>query len=146
MSKLFVVPVDGSDQSRKALDLSIDLARYYDACLHLVYVTQPLMTEDIFAMGTLAIPVDLPQDELEQYGRRVLEKAQAIALDLGVTQSLCKILSGDPAGSIVDYAKEITADMSIIGSRGLGDFSSLLMGSVSRKVAHDSPCTCITVK
>ena len=146
MQKVILVPVDGSDQSRKALDFAIDLAKRYPARLELLYVTQPLMTEDIFAMGTLAIPVDLPQEELEQYGNKVLEKAVKIAHDGEAPMVGSRMLRGDPASSIVDYSEEISADMIVIGSRGLGDLSSLFMGSISRKVSHDAKCTCITVK
>ena len=59
MSKVIVVPVDGSDQSKKALDFSVDLALHYPAELKLVYVTQPFVAEDVFAMSTIAIPVDM---------------------------------------------------------------------------------------
>lgn len=144
--KKILCPVDGSDQSGKALDFAVDLAKRYPARLELLFVTQPLMTEDIFAMGTLAIPVDLPQEDLEQYGQRVLDKAEQIANQQGVTDLGRTLRQGDPAGTIIDYAQDIQADMIVIGSRGLGDLSSLLMGSVSHKVAHDAKCTCVTVK
>lgn len=146
MVKKILCPVDGSDQSGKALEFAVDLASRYPARLELLFVTQPLMTEDIFAMGTLAIPVDLPQEDLEQYGHRVLDKAERIAWDSGLQDLGKSLRRGEPASTIVDYAADIQADMIVIGSRGLGDLSSLLMGSVSHKVAHDAKCTCVTVK
>ncbi len=146
MVKTIVCPVDGSDQSAKALNFAADLAQRYPARLELLFVTQPLMAEDIFAMGSLAIPVDLPQEDLEQYGNKVLEKAANLARGTGLEDIGTTSRQGDPAHSIVDYAAEIGADMIVIGSRGLGDLSSLLMGSVSHKVAHDAKCTCVTVK
>ncbi len=146
MVKKILCPVDGSDQSGKALEFAVDLAQRYPARLELLFVTQPLMTEDIFAMGTLAIPVDLPQEDLEQYGHKVLDKAEAIARNQGLRDLGKSLRQGEPATTIVDYAADIDADMIVIGSRGLGDLSSLLMGSVSHKVAHDANCTCVTVK
>ena len=146
MVKKILCPVDGSDQSGKALEFAVDLAQRYPARLELLFVTQPLMTEDIFAMGTLAIPVDLPQEDLEQYGHKVLDKAEAIALNQGLQDLGKSLRQGEAATTIVDYAADIDADMIVIGSRGLGDLSSLLMGSVSHKVAHDANCTCVTVK
>ena len=146
MQKILVVPVDGSEQSKKALDFAADLAVHYRAQLKLIYITQPYLVEDIFAMSTIPVPVDIENSGLEEYGAEVLEKAKAIAIDAGATDLSDKILRGDPARAILDYAQEVDADMIIIGTRGMGDFSSLMLGSVSHKVAHDAKCTCITVK
>lgn len=146
MQKVLVVPVDGSEQSKKALDLAADLALHYRAQLRLIYIAQPYYVEDIFAMSAIPVPVDIQDIELEKYGGDVLNKAKAIAAEFGVEDVSDKILKGDPARAILDYAEQIDADMIVIGSRGLGDFSSLMLGSVSHKVAHDAKCTCITVK
>lgn len=146
MSKVIVVPVDGSDQSKKALDFSVDLALHYPAELKLVYVTQPFVAEDVFAMSTIAIPVDMDDLSLEKYGKEVLDKAEKIVNDLGATSVSKKLLKGDPAKAIIAYAEKIKADMIVIGSRGLGNLSGIFLGSVSRKVGHEAHCTCITVK
>ena len=53
---------------------------------------------------------------------------------------------GHPAESIVAYAKAEEADLIVMGRRGLGSVSGLLMGSVSHKVAHLSECACMTIR
>ena len=53
---------------------------------------------------------------------------------------------GDPAGRILDTAKNGGADLIVLGSRGLTDVASLLLGSVSHKVLHLAPCACLMVK
>jgi nucleotide-binding universal stress UspA family protein len=58
----------------------------------------------------------------------------------------CVIEDGDPGKEILRYAEEETANLIVMGSRGLSDLQGLLMGSVSHKVSHLSPCSCITVK
>lgn len=146
MQRILVVPVDGSEQSKKALDFAAELAVHYRAQLKLIYITQPYLVEDIFAMSTIPVPVDIENTGLEKFGAEVLEKAKAIAVSAGATDLSDEILQGDPARAILDYADEVDADMIIIGTRGMGDFSSLMLGSVSHKVAHDAKCTCITVK
>lgn len=146
MQRILVVPVDGSEQSKKALDFAAELAVHYRAQLKLIYITQPYLVEDIFAMSTIPVPVDIENTGLEKFGAEVLEKAKAIAVSAGATDLSDEILRGDPARAILDYADEVDADMIIIGTRGMGDFSSLMLGSVSHKVAHDAKCTCITVK
>ncbi len=44
--------------------------------------------------------------------------------------------TGHPAQVIIDYASQLNADLIVLGSRGLGAFKSLLLGSVSNRVMH----------
>ena len=53
---------------------------------------------------------------------------------------------GDPADCILETAAREKADMIVIGSRGLSNLKSLLVGSVSHKVSHLADCTCVSVK
>ncbi|NIO03304.1 MAG: universal stress protein [Proteobacteria bacterium] len=55
-------------------------------------------------------------------------------------------LQGDPAERIIEFAREKSVDMIVIGSRGLGPVKGLFLGSVSTKVCHLADCTCVTVK
>ena len=56
------------------------------------------------------------------------------------------LLSVSDKTGIVDFARDQRADAIVMGSRGLGDVSGLLLGSVSHKVSHLAACTCIMVK
>ncbi|WP_180901977.1 universal stress protein [Martelella soudanensis] len=47
---------------------------------------------------------------------------------------------------ILDAIRERKVDTVVLGSRGLGDVAGLLLGSVSHKVTHLAPCTCIVVR
>ncbi len=146
MSKVIVVPVDGSDQSRKALEFAADLATHYKAELKLIYVTEPFVVEDVFSISTIPVPVDLDDLSMEKYGNEVLDKAETIVRDSGAASVSKKVLKGDPAKAILAFSEKAKADMIVIGSRGLGNVSGFLLGSVSQKVAHQAHCTCITVK
>jgi nucleotide-binding universal stress UspA family protein len=57
-----------------------------------------------------------------------------------------RILHGDPADKIVKYADETNADLIIIGSRGPGRLASVLLGSVSERVARHSKRSVLIVK
>lgn len=57
-----------------------------------------------------------------------------------------KILHGDPAAKIVKYAEEINADLIVVGTRGHGRVASVLLGSVSEKVANNSKRSVLIVK
>lgn len=73
----------------------------------------------------------------------VLEKAMARLKRLG-TDSLkisSEVLQGPPAQAIVDEAEHWEADLIVMGSRGLGAWSRLLLGSVSNGVVHHAKCS-----
>ena len=146
MSKTFVVPVDGSEHSRKALELACELASKLDARLHLVHVAQALHQDKTLVLGAAAITIHASHDELVQAGDKVIEGAKAIALEHGCDNVDGEVMTGDPAKRILEAATGGRADMIIMGSRGHSDLSGLMMGSVSHKVSHLAPCTCVTVR
>jgi nucleotide-binding universal stress UspA family protein len=53
---------------------------------------------------------------------------------------------GDPAETIVEYARNIQADLIVCGSRGLGTLTSLLLGSVSQHLVMHAPCSVLVVR
>jgi nucleotide-binding universal stress UspA family protein len=53
---------------------------------------------------------------------------------------------GSPADEIIDAAKELGADMVVIGSRGWGEVRSVLLGSVSERVLHTAHCPVLIVR
>jgi nucleotide-binding universal stress UspA family protein len=86
-----------------------------------------------------------PQEELQRVAKHLMEVAVEHAGRQGCKQVTTEIVSGDPAERILHAAEEIEADAIVMGSRGLGDLSGILKGSVSHKVNYLSRCTCITV-
>jgi nucleotide-binding universal stress UspA family protein len=57
-----------------------------------------------------------------------------------------KILTGDPSKVILNYSKRKKPSIIILGSRGIGGFSKLLLGSVSDKVVEHSTSSILIVK
>jgi nucleotide-binding universal stress UspA family protein len=55
-------------------------------------------------------------------------------------------MEGDPASKIVGYADKGGFDMIVMGSRGLGRFKEMMLGSVSSKVLHHAKCSVLIVK
>ncbi len=56
------------------------------------------------------------------------------------------LMRGEAAGQIIAYAKQHQVDLIICGSRGLGTVTSMLLGSVSRRLAHHAPCSVLVVR
>jgi nucleotide-binding universal stress UspA family protein len=56
------------------------------------------------------------------------------------------IRAGDPAGEIIKAAKSFHADLLVVGAKGLGAVRRFLLGSVSTKLIHHSPCSILVVR
>jgi len=174
MIKTILVPVDGSDHAGKALSLASDLAAKYRAriiLLHaLLWFTRAETLRRLANRRALSrqmrdlldsyesdlrmameaeaafVPVPAPRELLEAIGRQILDRAMAAAKKAGVKKVAAVMVGGDPADAILERAKREKADMIVLGSRGLGDFKGLMLGSVSHKVGSRAACTCVTVK
>ncbi len=141
-----LIPVDGSEHSKKALQLGCDLATKYGAAVHLIHVTESPIREHTMALGGAALTLHASPDELREAGSRELEFAREYVTNHGIKEVTTEVEGGSPAHRIIESAKETHADMIVMGSRGLSDLAGLLVGSVSHKVTNMAPCTCITVR
>jgi nucleotide-binding universal stress UspA family protein len=83
---------------------------------------------------------------LEPIGRQILARAEAAAKKAGVVKVERVLMSGDAADAILAEAKRAKPDLIVLGTRGFGDFKSLVLGSVSHKVALHASCAVTTVK
>ena len=79
-------------------------------------------------------------------GNKMLQSAESKAMEKGVGTFVKKVLEGDPVEKLLELAENENVDTILLGSRGLGDFQGLLLGSVSHKISHMAKCTCITVR
>jgi len=146
MSRTIVVPVDGSEHSRKALEFAADLCTRMGGKLYLLHVVQSLPLDRTLVLGAAAISVNMTGEELREVGTKVMDAAKAEAAKLGCTDVECDVVLGDAAHEIVECARSLDAYMVVMGSRGLSDLAGLFMGSVSHKVMHLAPCTCVSVR
>jgi len=141
MTKEILVPVDGSDQARKAIDFAANLAKQNDATIHLLHVYKlPIIPE---GMGEYVISDRI---ELQALGDQIISVAQDEVRKKGGQHIEATVMEGDPAERIIAYAKDHDVDMIVMGSRGLGSFKGLLLGSVSNKVSHRADRTCVIVR
>ncbi len=84
---------------------------------------------------------------LRVLGEGLLDKAKQRAREKGVERVETVLQeSSSPADMILQTAKDKKADMIVIGSRGLGALSGVLLGSVSQKVAHAAEADVVMAK
>ncbi|MCE8019507.1 universal stress protein [Halomonas sp. MCCC 1A11036] len=146
MFKSILVPIDGSEGAKKALDVACQLASQADATLHILHVPEELAHETTLVWGIGAIAIEASRQEREDIGRQVVDKAAEAARAQGITQVETVIGQGDPARTIVSEARRRGVEAIVLGSRGLSDLRGLMVGSVSHKVSHVAECTVITVR
>jgi nucleotide-binding universal stress UspA family protein len=87
-----------------------------------------------------------PDEVLRAVGEHVLDTAEDLAREHGAGKITKRLEDGNPAKRIVEAVYEEKADLVVTGARGLSDVASLLTGSVSHKVSHLAPVTCVTVR
>ena len=145
MAQLFnhiLCPVDFSEPSGAALKIAKHLALLMGSKLHVLHVVEPILVPADFAFGPVT-PVVLEKQFIEQAENSL----NAIAQDAGTNlQIMTSMRRGKPFSEIVLAAKELHADLIVIGTHGLTGISHMLMGSTAEKVVRKSPCAVLTVK
>ena len=133
-----LVPLDGSEDSQKALLQACDLAKNYQANLILVYVIdKPLSLNLLDRKEYLEI--------LRKFGNKVLIKGKQTSKNKGLDVTTI-MKEGNITNEIVKLAKNKKCNLIIVGSKGLGATARFFLGSVSNKLTNNSPCSILIVK
>ncbi len=148
--KTILVPTDFSEHAQRAFEQAYDLAAQLEAKLHLLHVQTG---------GALRVAVQeglldgaSTDEELQQAVEQLTERRFSEALS-GVDRNQVAIETatrrGDPDAVIIGYAKEIGADLIVVGRRGTGlleGVRSAVIGSVAENVIRKSPCPVMVVR
>ena len=132
-----VVGVDGSESSRDALRWGIDEARRRNATVEAVYAWHQPFATGYAEMGEVDI------EEFAEEAQQILDAAVDAVDATGIQPMERKLVTGNAASALVEEAKGAT--LLVVGSRGRGGFTGLLLGSVSQQVAHHAPCPVVII-
>lgn len=141
--KSFLVPIDGSECSLKAVRHAITLAKGRpDAQVHMVHAhEEPLL------YGELAVYV--PREKMEQVQREhsedILARAEPLLQESGIRYTK-GILIGPIAERIAEEAERLGCDAIVMGTHGMTAVGKLIMGSIATKVVHASRVPVMLVK
>lgn len=147
----FLVAVDGSQHSRRALEHAVELATAADAALTLAYAATPTVSveggsEPIAgfddAEGRLLIE---DAEETQERGRRILREARETAED-GGADAETELLYGDPVEAIPEFVARREFDGVFVGHRGLSERYEGLVGSVAKELVSRSPVPVTVVR
>jgi len=134
MFKKIIWATDGSDAAENALPVAQSLVDESGGALTVLHV------EETF-VGPRAAGMPVYVDEGE-----VRERVEAKAASLGTE---AKVISGapglKPAHAIADAAREAGADLIVVGTRGHTALGGLLVGSVTHRLLHITPCPVLVV-
>jgi nucleotide-binding universal stress UspA family protein len=142
--KKILVAIDGSRHSLKALSHAVMLARTFNAEISILYVSVLSQQVPLYdQVKGSKIPANASTDPVN-FAKTIL--AEAIEqVPEGIPVQTHNEL-GEPRTAITDFAAQNGYDIIVVGSRGLGAISGLLLGSVSTYVVHHSPCPVLVVK
>ena len=130
-----LVGVDRSEHAKAALKEAIDIARTQHAAL-----TVLVAYDTVMSWGPVS---PLPQSAVDDFIASVRGEAQAIADEAAAAipsevQAQMVIADAAPATALLDQATTGKHDLIVVGSRGRGDATSFLLGSVSHGVLNHS--------
>lgn len=134
-----LVAVDLSDDSDAVINRAQAIAANNNVQLHVIHVIEPLS----FAYGG-DIPMDFSgiQDEIQQQASRQLQRFGEAN---GISEDKQHIVLGRPEVEIHAQAKEMGADLVVVGSHGRYGLA-LLMGSTANGVLHGASCDVLAVR
>jgi len=133
-----LVPVEFSPRCMGSAQYAEALARHFHCELVFLHVVRPPFTPytapDVMAYSNA---IDLGAD-MQQQARTWLEAF--LAGRFNSNRVAQEVLEGDPARTIVEYARDGGFDLIVMPTHGYGPFRRFLLGSVTAKVLHDAAC------
>lgn len=134
-----LVPIDGSELSFKALDVGTRLASVMGSSLYAI---------NVFSMPSFsatATEIRALEESKTQERKWIVERALEAGKKAGVKVK-AELLAGSSAEKILGYIGREKIDLVIMGSSGLGQLKSLVMGSTTYKVSHSARCAVLIIK
>ncbi len=137
-----LVPIDLSDHSTEVLRWARELGQTYHAHLDILHVVEP------FAFPTSLTGVSTIYDIVPNLHAKVETRMKELISEIGGMSVSYKfhIADGHAAGTILDFAEELSSDLIVLGTRGLSGAERFFIGSVSDRVARSSPCPVLATR
>jgi nucleotide-binding universal stress UspA family protein len=142
LPKNILVPTDLSEGAEEALDYACELAAKLDATIHLVNVI------GIPAMGLPELGVAVTATVIDSMIAENQKSIDELAARKGGVARIGQVLlkTGDARDVINQTAKEVAADLIVMGTHGRRGVTRALLGSVAETVVRSAPCPVLTVR
>jgi len=147
--KRILVPIDGSEASKKAAEKAVSIGKLINAELTFLTVVN-LPTEDKYSYFGMTVENAFIANRKEMLKQLIHEETRMLNIlvrnldygDLKVTQN---VFVGKAAEEIVKFAAEGNFDFIVIGRRGFSKIERFFVGSVTQKVLAMAPCPVMVV-
>jgi len=135
-----LVPLDGSKNSQRGLEMAISVARQFGATITGVYSIYAPPHSEFRGVGSV-------EDSLNEEVKKIMNDAKVLAAQNGIVFKE-KLMRGDIGYNIIKLAhnKKENFNLLVIGNRGRGSLKEMFFGSVSNYVIHASKIPVLLVK
>jgi nucleotide-binding universal stress UspA family protein len=136
-----LVAFDFSETSTHALTYGHNLARAFGGRLHVLHVTDAISTSaaQFYPEG--------PGDPEARASELAMGQVRDVLAAEGAEDAKVAVrVSPNAANAIVEYARDVHADVIVVGTHGRSGVSRLLMGSVAEHVVRSAPCPVLVVR
>ena len=137
-----VVAVDFSSHATLALEEAVDIAHKYQARLTVVYVIPQVIFHPDWATD-MEDTIDI--SDITEEAQKALTSMVAPYRQKGLMITE-RVVSGGPYIEIVRLARELGADLIVVGAHGTAHGRPALIGSVAENVMRSAPCSVLTVR
>jgi nucleotide-binding universal stress UspA family protein len=137
MFKKLLVAYDGSEDSKKALEIALELSRKFDSDVHLLTIIEQL--------PRYAATIGEVQEALAEI-TRAIEKQQTLVCEDAREKGIdiqCRILPGHEVEAIIAYAQKGHFDALLLGRKGQSAILRTQSGSTAVQISTHAPCTVI---
>ena len=145
-----LVAVDGSEGSLKASEVAVDLAEKFNSQLYVLYAFRGY-PEYMTVFPSAPSPSGEAIEAFEAYARKAALEVVWRTVSMAKKKGLkAKAKTSETIGSVVqtitDYAVAEKIDLVVMGTRGMGSFKKMLLGSVSSGVVTHAHCPVLVVR
>jgi len=144
MYQRILVPTDGSDVTKQAVETAINLARSLKARLYTISVKEPFPYSAISEMQPTP-----PQEFYDAQERIASQRIKAVSEACAAAGVECEAHTVEalhPWEAIIDHAKQMDCDLLVMASHGRRGVSALLLGSETQKVLTHSKLPVLVVR
>lgn len=137
-----VLPIDFSELSMAAVPWAKRMAAVTNGTVHCVYTVEP---PQVYSALDMAPAVPLPTaDELNESAKQQLDTFASEELAGIATET--HVLIGKPAEQIVQYAKEVDAELIVMTTHGYSGLEHVVLGSTTESVLRKASCPVLSIR